>query len=142
LIRSTARVREFTIRSALGAGRGQLIRQLLVESLLLCAVGGLGGWLMATAGLAGLIRLSPPNLPRVWEGIHLDGTTLAFTALLTLMTGLLFGLVPALHASNPALARELTETARSTAGLRRGRLRSGLVVAEVALSVILLIGAG
>src|SRR5207249_8165031 len=93
LTRSTARVREFAIRAALGAGRGQLIRQLLAESLLLCAVGGLGGWLLATAGLAGLIHLSPPDLPRVWEGIHLDGTTLAFTASLTLMTGLLFGLV-------------------------------------------------
>ncbi len=124
------------------AGRGQLIRQLLTESLLLCAVGGLGGWLLATAGLAGLIRLSPPDLPRVWEGIHLDRSALMFTASLTLMTGLLFGLVPALQASNPALARELTESARGTAGIRRGRLRSSLVVVEVALSVILLVGAG
>jgi len=142
LTRSTARVREFAIRAALGAGRGQLIRQLLTESLLLCAVGGLGGWLLATAGLAGLIRLSPPDLPRVWEGIHLDRSALMFTASLTLMTGLLFGLVPALQASNPALARELTESARGTAGIRRGRLRSSLVVVEVALSVILLVGAG
>jgi putative ABC transport system permease protein len=108
----------------------------------LCAVGGLGGWLLATAGLAGLIRLSPPDLPRVWEGIHLDRSALMFTASLTLMTGLLFGLVPALQASNPALARELTESARGTAGIRRGRLRSSLVVVEVALSVILLVGAG
>src|SRR6266542_816256 len=142
LTRSTARVREFAIRAALGAGRGQLIRQLLAESLLICAVGGLAGWLLATAGLAGLIRLSPPDLPRVWEGIHLDRSALMFTASLTLMTGLLFGLVPALQASNPALARELTESARGTAGIRRGRLRSSLAVAEVALSVILLIGAG
>jgi putative ABC transport system permease protein len=142
LTRSTARAREFAIRSALGAGRGQLIRQLLAESLLLCAVGGLAGWLLATAGLAGLIRLSPPDLPRVWEGIHLDRAALIFIALLTLMTGLLFGLVPALRTSNPALARELTESARATIGIRRGRLRSGLVVAEVGLSVILLVGAG
>jgi len=141
LTRATARVREFAIRSALGAGRGQLIGQLLTESLLLCAVGGVGGWLLAAAGLVGLVRLSP-DLPRVWEGIHLDGTALAFTASLTLMTGLLFGLVPALQASNPTLARELTETARSTVGIRRGRLRNCLVVAEVALSVILLVGAG
>jgi hypothetical protein len=89
-----------------------------------------------------VIRLSPPDLPRVWEGIHLDATTLVFTTVLTLMTGLLFGLVPALQGSNPALARELTESARGTPGIRRGRLRSSLVVAEVALSVILLIGAG
>src|SRR6266404_2673237 len=142
LTRSTARVREFAIRAALGAGRGQLIRQLLVENLVLCAVGGLGGWLLATAGLAGLMRLSPPDLPRVWEGIHLDRSALMFTASLTLMAGLLFGLVPALQASNPALARELTESARGTAGIRRGRLRSSLVVVEVALSVILLVGAG
>jgi len=142
LARSTARVREFAIRAALGAGRGRLTRQLLAESLLICAAGGLGGWLLATVGLAGLIRLSPPDLPRVWEGIHLDGTALGFTALLTLITGLLFGLVPALQASKPALARELTESARGSAGIRRGRMRSSLVVAEVALSVILLIGAG
>jgi putative ABC transport system permease protein len=142
LTRSTARVREFAIRSALGAGRGQLIRQLLAEGLLLCAVGGLGGWFLATAGLAGLIRLSPPDLPRVWEGIHLDTTTLAFTALLTIMTGLLFGLVPALQGASPALASELSESARGTAGVRRGHLRNSLVIGEVALSVILLIGAG
>src|SRR4030095_10332303 len=80
LTRATARVREFAIRSALGAGRGRLIRQLLAEGLLLFALGGLGGWLLATAGLAGLISLSPPDLPRIWEGIHLDGVTLVFTA--------------------------------------------------------------
>jgi predicted permease len=119
-----------------------LIRQLLAESLILCVAGGLGGWLLAWAGLAGLVRLSPPDLPRVWEGIHLDVATLAFTVFLTLMTGLLFGLLPAWQASNPALGSELTEGVRCTAGLQRGRLRSGLVVAEVALSIILLVGAG
>ncbi|MBI4661307.1 MAG: ABC transporter permease [Verrucomicrobia bacterium] len=142
LTRAAARIREFAVRTALGAGRGQLIRQLLTESLLLCAIGGLSGGLLAAVGLAGLIRLSPPDLPRIWEGIHLDGTALGFTALLTLITGLLFGIMPALQGSNPALARELTESARCTAGIRRGRLRNGLVVAEVALSVVLLIGAG
>ncbi len=100
LVRATARAREFAIRAALGAGRGRLIRQLLVESLLLSAAGGVGGWWVAKAGLAGLIRLSPANLPRVGEGIHLDGTSLAFTALVTLLTGVVCGLVPALQGSN------------------------------------------
>jgi putative ABC transport system permease protein len=142
LIRSTARVREFAIRSALGAERGRLIRQLLTENLLLSALGGLGGWLLATAALAGCIRLSPPNLPRLWEGIHLDGTALAFTAFLSLLTGLLFGLLPALQASNPALAREFTEKTGGSASGRRDQWRRGLVIAEMALSVVLLIGAG
>ena len=142
LVRATARVREFAIRSALGAGRGRLLRQLLAESLLLSAAGGLGGWWVAKGGQAGLIRLSPANLPRVWEGIHLDGTALLFTALLTLMTGALCGLVPALQGSNSVPARDLTESARSTDGFRRGRLRNCLVIGEVALSVVLLIGAG
>src|SRR5437762_12797992 len=78
---STARVREFAIRSALGAGRAQLTRQLLAESLLLCAVGGFGGWLLAAAGLAGLIRLSPTDLPRIGGGLHLDGTATVSTEL-------------------------------------------------------------
>ncbi|HEX8986112.1 MAG TPA: ABC transporter permease [Bryobacteraceae bacterium] len=142
LAHSTARVREFSIRLALGAGRGRLIRQLLVESLLLCAAGGLAGWLLAEGALAGLIRLSPPDLPRVSEGIHLDGLALAFTALVTLTTGLLFGLAPAWEALNPALERPLTGNARATAGIRRGRLRGALVVAEMTFSVVLLIGAG
>ncbi len=142
LARAAARAREFAIRAALGAGRGQLIRQLLTESLLLCAAGGVGGVVLAKAGLGALIRFSPPDLPRVWEGIHLDGTVSLFTVLLTLLTGLLFGLVPMFQATNPLLARELTESARGSTGVRRARLRDGLVVAEVALSVVLLIGAG
>ena len=142
LARSTARVREFSIRLALGAGRARLIRQLLVESLLLCGAGGLAGWLLAEVALAGLIRLSPPDLPRVSEGIHLDGIALAFTALVTLTTGLLFGLAPAWKALNPVLRQPLTGNVRATAGIRRGRLRGALVVAEMALSVVLLIGAG
>ena len=142
LARSTTRVREFSVRLALGAGRGRLIRQLLVESLLLCAVGGLAGWLFAEVALVGLVRLSPPDLPRIWEGIHLDGAALAFTALVTLTTGLLFGLAPAVEASSPTLATQLAASSRATAGIGRARLRSALVVAEMASSVVLLIGAG
>ena len=142
LARSTARGHEFAIRAALGAGRIHLIRQLLTENLLLWLGGGLGGMLVAAFGLEMLIRFSPPDLPRLSEGIHLDGTTLVFTAVVTLITGVLFGLAPAMQAANPALARELAESARGSASLRRQRPRSALVVAEVGLSVVLLIGAG
>jgi len=143
LVRSAARNREFAIRAALGAGRGQLIRQLLTESLLLAVLGGMGGTTLAWVGLRALVRLSPPDLPRVWEGIHLDGWTLGFTALITLATGLLFGLAPALQASNPSLARELNESSRgSSASRSRQRFRGFLVIGEVALSLMLLVGAG
>jgi putative ABC transport system permease protein len=143
LARAAARTREFAIRAALGAGRGALIRQLLTESCVLAAIGGALGVLLARFGLNALVRFSPPDLPRMIEGIPLDGTTLAFTALITLATGIIFGVMPAWQASNPALARELAETARgSSAGHRRHFARAALVVGEVALSLVLLIGAG
>ena len=142
LARSVARSREFAIRVALGAGRGQLIRQLLTESLLLCLAGGLGGVLLAAFGLQALIRLSPPDLPRIWEGVHLDGTTLAYTAVITLTTGVLFGFMPTWQSASPSVAHALMESARGSASLARRRLRATLVVGEVALSVVLLIGAG
>jgi putative ABC transport system permease protein len=89
------------------------------------------------------VRLSPPDFPRINEGIPLDATTLGFTALVTLATGLLFGFLPALQASNPALARQLAETARGgSAGRERQSARGALVVVEVALSLMLLISAG
>ena len=143
LARSAARTREFAIRAALGAGRGRMIRQLLIESLLLAVLGGAAGTLLAGFGLQALAHFSPPDLPRVWEGIHLDGRVLGFTGLLTLMAGLISGLVPALQGSNFALAGELNESPRgSSAGRQRQQLRAVLVVCEVALSVMLLIGAG
>lgn len=143
LARSVARTREFSIRVALGAGRGQVIRQLLTEGLLLAAVGGLGGVIVAYLGLKLLVQLSPANLPRISEGLQIDGMTLGFAALAIVVTGLVFGLFPALQLANPALARQMNESSRgSSAGLMRQRLRSGLVVAQVALSVMLLIGAG
>jgi len=114
----------------------------MIETLFLCGLGGLGGCFLAVFGLAGLVSLSPSDLPRLWEGIHMDGITLGFTALLTLTTGLVIGLVPALQASNPALAGKLVEGARGSTGVRRGRLRNGLVIGEVAVSVMLLVGAG
>jgi putative ABC transport system permease protein len=142
LARSTGRAREFAIRAALGAGRSALLRQLLTESCLLAFIGGALGILFARFGLNVLVRFSPPDLPRMAEGIPLDGTTLGFAALLTLATGIIFGLMPAWQASSPALARELAETGRSNAGYRRQLARSALVVGEVALSMVLLIGAG
>ena len=142
LVRSSARNREFAIRAALGAARAQMIRQLLTESLLLAVLGGLCGTTLSWVALRALVRLSPPDLPRIWEGIHLDGWTLAFTTLITLATGLLFGLAPALQASNPSLARELNESSRGSASRSRQRIRAALVVGEVALSIVLLVGAG
>src|SRR5262245_6475441 len=95
LVRSAARSREFAIRAALGAGRGSMLRHLLTESLLLAVLGGAAGMLVAQLCLQALVRLSPPDLPRIWEGIGLDGRTLCFTAFVTLGAGLIFGLAPA-----------------------------------------------
>jgi len=143
LARSAARTREFAIRSALGARRSALIRQLLVEGLVLAGLGGGLGILLARLGLNALVRFSAPDLPQLDEGILLDGMTLAFTGFMTLVTGILFGLLPAWQASNLALTRELAESSRGgSVGTRRQFARAALVVAEVALSVILLIGAG
>jgi len=143
LARSAGRTREFAIRAALGAGRKQMIHQLLTESLMLAILGGVSGTMVAFLGLRTLVRFSPPDLPRVWEGIYLDGTTLGFTALVTLATGVIFGLVPALQASNPALARELHDSTQGSGTSRhRQRLRGALVVSEVALSLMLLVSAG
>ena len=143
LARSATRTREFAIRAALGAGRVQMIRQLLTESLMLAMLGGVTGTVLAFLGLRALVRFSPPDLPRLWEGIPLDWATLGFTALVTLTTGLIFGLAPALQASNPTQAAELHESARgSGTSRRRQRLRGSLVVSELALSLTLLVGAG
>ena len=109
---------------------------------MLCRLCGLGGCLLAAVGMAVLVRFSPPDVPRVVEGIHLDGIILGFTALLTLTTGLVICLVAALQASNPVLSAELAGGARGTTGVRRGSLRSGLVIAEMAVSLMLLVGAG
>jgi len=143
LARSAARNREFAIRAALGAGRWQMARQLLTESLLVSALGGLAGIVVAFVGLKLLVQLSPPDLPRIWEGVRLDGLTLGFSAVVSLATGVIFGLAPALQATNPTLARELNEGARgASSGRHRQRIRGALVVGEVALSLMLLIGAG
>jgi putative ABC transport system permease protein len=140
LARTAARARELAIRSALGAGRGRLIRQLLTESLLLSSIGGLAGMLIAMWGIELLPRLNPVNLPRL-STIGINSTVLLFTLGISVVTGCLFGLAPALQMSK--LNRSLKEGGRGTDGGSRGkRLRATLVVVEIALSLVILIGAG
>jgi putative ABC transport system permease protein len=139
LARSAVRARELTVRTSLGAGRFQLIRQVLTESLLLGLAGGALGISIAYGGLRALLALIPVTLP-FWMKIEIDSGVLVFSLALALLTGILFGLAPAIVSSRVDLSRLLREGARgSSAG---GRFRSTLVVAEVALSLLLLVGAG
>jgi putative ABC transport system permease protein len=146
LVRAAARQKEFAVRAALGAGRGTLIRQLLVESMLLALLGGALGVLLAgwgvpllVANVGGSIAASTPG----WNEISVDGRVLAFTLAMALGTGVLFGLAPAWQAAKTDMNKLLKEEGRGAAtGLCGRRLRSGLVVAEVALAMMLLIGAG
>jgi putative ABC transport system permease protein len=142
LARSAARGKEFAVRSALGAARPRLVRQLLVESTMLALLGGASGVLLARCGLATLTALQPTSLPRLDE-IHLDASVLGFTLVVSLMTGLVFGLAPALHDSKPDLNEALKEGGRGFSEGRRGRrVRGLLVVTEVSLAMILLACAG
>ncbi len=142
LARATSRQKEIAIRSSLGAGRLRIVRQLLTESLLLAFLGGALGLILAWWGTDVLLALSPASVPRL-SGIHLSGRVLGFTALASLVTGLFFGLLPALQVSRSDLAESLKEGGRgSTEGVLRNRMRSALVVAEVALALVPLIGAG
>src|SRR6266508_642405 len=140
LSRMSAREREIAIRAALGASRWRVTRQLMTESLLLAAVGGLCGLLLAAWGLDALVAFNPADIPRL-SGVRINATALLFTFAASVVTGLIFGLVPAWQASRGNLNQ--TTGGRGSAGnVKSARLRSALVVAEVALSLVALIGAG
>lgn len=141
LVRATDRRREIAIRLSVGAGRGQIVRQLLTESLALALAGGTIGIALAAAGVAALRALGPPDLPRLGE-IGVDVRVLAFTAALSIVSAILFGLAPALAASGTGLTDSLKQGARSGDSPRHGRARGALVVAQVTFSVVLLVGAG
>ena len=141
LARASARAKEVAIRTALGAGRWRVFRQLLTESVVLGLMGGALGLGLAFWGLDLLLAAIPIDLP-FWMKFNLDVRVLVFTAGVTLLTGLIFGAAPALQASKVDLNESLKEGARSASGAGRHRMLRSLVVAEVALSLILLIGAG
>jgi putative ABC transport system permease protein len=141
LARATARYKEIAVRTALGAGRVRIVRQLLTESILLSLGGGLLGLLLAWWGMEALIRFVPENLPRLSE-IALDRWALGFTFTVSLLTGVIFGIVPALQASKVDLTEAMKDGARGSSGSGKARLRGALIVAEVAVALMLLVGAG
>ncbi|HUR95393.1 MAG TPA: ABC transporter permease [Gemmatimonadales bacterium] len=142
LARAEARQREIALRTALGAGRGRLVRQLLTESLLLAAGGGFLGMVGAMWGVRALVLAAPSSVPRL-DTVGIDARVLTFTLGVTLLTGVLFGLAPALHAARPNLSGALVDGGRAgTAGAGRHRVRRMLVAAQVALALVLVTAAG
>jgi len=139
MARGASRRREFGVRTALGASRGQLVRQLMTESLVLALAGGALGLLVAVWTLNGLVAVAPDNLPRLDE-VTLDWRVALFTLAATLIVGILFGLTPAMQSSKPELQSDLKDGGRS--GTARTGARSAMVVAQVAIALVLLIGAG
>jgi predicted permease len=142
LVRAESRQQELAIHSALGAGSGRVAWELLSESLMLGALGGVLGLLLAYAGIQGLVAMAPEGLPRL-EDIRIDGTVVIFTMALSLAAGLLFGLLPVFKFARPQLSSALKEGGRlSSVGRERHRARNTLVVVEIALAVVLLVASG
>jgi predicted permease len=145
LTRSLARQKEVAIRAALGASRWQVVRQLLTESVVLSVVGGLAGLLLAYAGTGALVRMLPQNqiaaLPFL-ANLHVDARMLVFSFGLSVLTGMIFGLAPAIQSSRPELTGVLKEGGRNASAGSGHRLRTALVVTEIALAVVLLVGSG
>jgi predicted permease len=142
LVRAEVRQRELSVRAALGAGRGRIVRSLLAESVLLGLMGGVLGVGLAYAGLRLLLAIGPANLPRLSE-ISLGARTLGFSAVLSLLSGVLFGLIPALRYSGPRISAVLGSIGRTaTASPTRHRVRNVLVVVQVAIALVLLVSAG
>jgi putative ABC transport system permease protein len=145
LVQATGRKREFAIRAALGARRSRIILQLLTESVLLSLTGGILGLVLGYIGLRGLLAVSPGDIPRIGEGgaaVGIDWRVLAFTVGISFLTGILFGLFPAIGASRPDLNSTLKESSNRTGtGFHQSKARSLLVISEISLALVLLIGA-
>jgi putative ABC transport system permease protein len=142
LARGADREHEIAICSALGARRLRLIRQLLTESILLGILGGVAGLALGDALMRGIKLWMPPDMLPWQANVHMDYSILLFTLVIGVLTGVIFGLAPALSGTRPDLAGSLKESGRTTAGLTRHRMRTALVIAEVTLSFVLLAGAG
>ena len=141
LVRAASRERELAVRVALGAPRWRLVRQALVESVILALAGGAAGALLASWGVHLLVRAAPPEVPRIAD-IRLDLTVLAMTALVSMSAGVLFGLPAALSRSDAGIQDLHAATTRTTAGVPAARLRGALVIAQMSLAIVLLVGAG
>jgi len=142
LARASARQQEMAVRLSLGASRGRMVRQMLTESMLLSPIGGAAGVATAVGTLDFILRFVPSNIPRLNE-VRIDWVVLAFALLISILTGLIFGLVPAFHSTTVALSSAMREGGRGSGySAKTGRLRDVLIVSELAFAVILMVGAG
>jgi predicted permease len=142
LARASGRRQEMAVRAAMGASGGRMIRQMLTESLLLTLIGGIAGLATAAITLKGVLRFVPPGLPRLDE-VNMDWRVLGFALLISIATGLLFGLAPAIHSSKAGRASAMREGSRGSGySAKAGRMRDALIVSQLAFAVVLMVGAG